>query len=220
MRRILLYALTCAALVAFAGCITYEQHTKFDEDGSGRVVVDTWVDYFGEDGEDGENGEETAAAETAAAEPELEISEEMGPAFASLEGVTVEENWVKMEGEGEDRVEHTRLILGFDDIDKLNGHGVFEDQAMTFEKKGKKFIFTQTITHEAEEEEEESSPESEELARTLFEGYTFTYSVVMPGKIVETNGTLGEDGRTATWEWPLYEFTQQEEIVMTAISKK
>jgi hypothetical protein len=37
---------------------------------------------------------------------------------------------------------------------------------------------------------------------------------------VETNGTLGEDGRTVTWEWPLYEFTQQEEIVMTAISKK
>lgn len=212
MRRILLYALTCAALVAVAGCITYEQHTKFDEDGSGRVVVDTWVDYFGEEGEDGE--------EAAAAEPELEISEEMGPAFASLEGVTVEENWIKMEGEGEERVEHTRLILAFDDVDKLNGHGVFEDQAMTFEKKGKKFIFTQTITHEAEEKEEESSPESEELARALFEGYTFTYSVVMPGKIVETNGTTGEDGRTVTWEWPLYEFTQQEEIVMTATSKK
>jgi hypothetical protein len=212
MGRILLHAVMCAALIAVAGCITYEQHTTFQEDGSGRVVVDTWVDYFAADEEDGEKA--------ATAEPELEIGEEMGPAFASLEGVTIEENWIKMEGEGEDRVEHTRLILGFDDVGKLAGHGVFEDQGMSFEKKGKKYTFTQTITHEREEEEEETSAESEELARSLFEGYTFTYSVVMPGKIVETNGTLGEDGRTVTWEWPLYEFTQQEEIVMTAISKK
>jgi len=212
MRRIILYAVACSVLVAVAGCISYEQHTTFEEDGSGRVVVDTWVDHFSEDGEDGE--------EAATAEPELEIGEEMGPAFASLDGVTVEENWIKLEGEGEDQVEHTRLVLGFDDVKKLMGHGVFEDQAMTFEKKGKKYIFAQTITHEPKEGEEEASAESEELARALFEGYTFTYTVAMPGKIVETNGTLAEDGRTVTWEWPLYEFTQQEEIVMTAISKK
>lgn len=212
MRRIILYAVTCGALVAVAGCITYEQHTTFEEDGSGRIVVDTWVDYFDEEEEDGE--------EAATAEPELEIGEEMGPAFASLDGVTVEENWIKLEGEGEDRVEHTRLVLGFDDVENLTGHGIFEDQDMSFEKKGKKYTFTQTITHKSEEEEEETSPESEELARALFEGYTFTYTVVMPGKIVETNGTLGEDGRTVTWEWPLYEFTQEEEIVMTAVSKK
>jgi hypothetical protein len=212
MRRIILHAVACVALGAVAGCISYEQHTTFEENGSGRVVVDTWVDHFADEGEEGE--------EAATAEPELEISEEMGPAFASLDGVKVEENWIKLEGEGEDAVEHTRLVLAFDDVKKLKGHGIFEDQGMSFEKKGKKYIFTQTITHESEEAEEETSAESEELARALFEGYTFTYTVVMPGKILETNGTPAEDGRTASWEWPLYDFTQQEEIVMTATSEK
>jgi len=214
MRRILIHVLTCAALVAVAGCISYEQHTTFEEDGSGRVVVDTWVDYFGED----EEGEEAGTAATQ--EPMLELGEEMGSAFASLDGVNIEENWIKLEGEGEDRVEHSKLALAFDKVENLTGRGIFEDQAMTFDKKGKKYIYTQTITHERDEPEEETTPESEELVRSLFEGYTFTYTVVMPGKIVESNGTVGEDGRTVTWEWPLYEFTQQDEIVMTATAKK
>ena len=42
----------------------------------------------------------------------------------------------------------------------------------------------------------------------------------MPGRVVDTNGTLGEDGRTVTWEWPLYDFSNQEKIVMTAASRK
>ena len=211
MLRIIVHVTMCGALVAVAGCISYEQHTTLEEDGSGRVVVDTWVDYFGED----EEGEGSATEE-----PQLEISEEMGSAFAALDGVTVEENWIKMEGEGEDRTEHTRLVLGFDKVENLAGSGIFDDQEMSFKKKGKKYIFTQTITHESEEETDEATTENEDLARTLFEGYTFTYTVVMPGEILETNGTLGEDERTVTWEWPLYEFTQQEEIVMTATSKK
>jgi hypothetical protein len=210
MRRVVLHALACGALVAVAGCISYEQHTTLEEDGSGRVVVDTWVDYF---------GEEEAGEETAAQEPELEIGEEMGSAFTALAGVTVEENWVKLEGEGEDRTEHTRLALGFDKIENLSGHGVFKDQELSFSKQGKKYTFTQTIAHELEEKTEEAA-EYEDLSRSLFEGYTFTYTVVMPGPVVETNGTLADDGRTVTWEWPLYDFTQQEEIVMTAASKK
>lgn len=210
MGRIIRAVALCGAMVVVAGCISYKQHTTFESDGSGRVIVDVWVDRFG----GAEEEDQAASAQTAP-----EINEEIGPAFAGLEGVTVEENWVKIEGEEDEQREHTRLVLTFDKVESLAGHGVFEKQELSFQKEDDEFAFTQTIRNEPEKEPQEYSDESEELARSLFEGYTFTYAVVMPGRVVDTNGTLGEDGRTVTWEWPLYDFSNQEKIVMTATSR-
>jgi hypothetical protein len=209
MGRIIRAVAISGALVVVAGCISYKQHITFERDGSGRIVVDVWVDRF----DTAEEEDQAASAQTAP-----EINEELGPAFAYLEGVTVEENWVKIEGEGDERRKHSRLALAFDKIERLAGRGVFEKQELSFEKEGNEFAFAQNIRNEPEEEPEEYSEESEELARSLFEGYTFTYSVVMPGRVVDTNGTLAEDGRTVTWEWPLYDFSNQETIIMTAVS--
>jgi hypothetical protein len=78
----------CCLLLMAAGCISYQQNTTFAEDGSGRIVVDTWVDYYGTGEDDTEAGGETP--------PAPEISEELGPAFAGLKGVKVEENWTKV----------------------------------------------------------------------------------------------------------------------------
>jgi hypothetical protein len=144
----------------------------------------------------------------------------MGPAFADLAGVRIEENWVKVESEGEERLEHTRLVLAFDDVAKLNGHGAFTNQKITFQKDGDEFLFKQQIIKERTEEPAESTPETEELARVLFEGYTFTYTLVMPGRVVASNGTVADDGRTVTWEWPLYELAHLDEIEMTATSRE
>ncbi|GEM_PF-1325480 len=211
MRRVITAAALCGILALIAGCISYEQHTTLESDGSGRMVMDTWVDYFGTD----EGGDQ---AEGEDATPE--ISEELGPAFADLKGVAIEENWTKIEGEGDNRQEHTRLTLTFDKVERLNGKGVFENQELSFQKKGDEFVFTQVIHNKRKEQTEDYSAESEELARTLFEGYTITYTVVMPGRVVDTGGTLGEDGRTVTWKWPLYDFSNEEEITMTATSRK
>jgi hypothetical protein len=211
MRRLTTAATLCGALIFVTGCISYEQHTAFESDGSGRVVLDAWVDYFAGDEEEGQEAEENA---------QPEISEELGPAFADLEGVKIEENWTELEGEGEERREHTHLVLSFDKVERLNGHGAFKNQKLTFQKNGDEFSFKQVIHNDRKEEQEESTEESEELARTLFEGYTFTYTVVMPGRVVDTGGTVGDDGRTVTWEWPLFEFANEEEIIMTATSQK
>jgi len=210
MRYIIRAGALCGALAIVGGCISYKQHTTFESDGSGRMVVDVWVDHL----EIAEEEDQAASAETAP-----EIDEGLGPAFADLDGVTVEENWVKIEGEEDDRREHTRFVLSFDTVERLAGHGVFEDQELSFQKEDGWFAFTQTIQNLPKKEPQEYSKESEELARSLFEGYTLTYTVVMPGRVVDTNGTLGEDGRTVTWEWPLYEFSNQEKIVMTASSR-
>jgi hypothetical protein len=210
-RNTQMVALCCLALLA-AGCISYQQNTTFAEDGSGRIVVDTWLDYYGTEEDGAEESNATSAAP--------DISEELGPAFADLEGVKIEENWTKVEGEGDEKREHTHLVLAFDKVETLNGFGVFKNQQLSFENAGPKFVFTQVIRNERADDEEEASPESEELARTLFEGYTFTYTLTMPGNVSETNGTLSDDGRTVTWEWPLYDFSNQEEITMTATSSQ
>lgn len=210
MRHIIRAGTLCGALAIVAGCVSYKQHTTFESDGSGRMVVDVWVDRL----ETAEEEDQAASAETAP-----EINEELGPAFAGLDGVTVEESWVKVEGEEDERREHSRLVLAFDKVESLAGHGVFEEQELSFQKDGDEFAFTQTIQNELEKEPQEYSKESEELARSLFEGYTLTYTVVMPGRVADTNGTLGEDGRTVTWEWPLYDFSNQEKIIMTATSR-
>jgi hypothetical protein len=211
MRFLVIALAISATLAVITGCISYEQQATFESDGSGRIAIDTWVDYFDGDEEGGQPEEEPA---------QPEISEELGSAFANLEGVTIEENWARLEGEGEERREHTRLVLSFDKVERLNGLGIFQNQNLTFQKKGDEFAFRQFIRNEREEEKEESTEESEELARTLFEGYTFTYTVVMPGRVIDTGGTVGEDGRTVTWEWPLYDFANEDEIVMTATSQK
>ncbi len=203
MRKLLWLGGFSVAMVA--GCISYEQKITFQPDGSGTVVADMWVDRLSPTADD-----EGPAVEA----PTPEVSEEMGPAFADLEGVAVAENWVKVEGEGDDRREHTRLALNFGDVGKLVGHGIFDKQELSFRKEGDNFVFAETIHNNPQESE--SSAESEELARAMFEGYTFTYTVVMPAAVVETNGTLAENQRTVTWSWPLYDFATLDEIVMTA----
>lgn len=211
MRRTITTAALWGCLAIVAGCISYEQHIAFENDGSGRIILDTWVDYFATD----EAGEQ-AAGEKAPSE----VGEELGPAFAGIKGVTIEENWTKIEGEGDNRREHTRLVLKFDKVERLNGHGVFKNQELSFKKKRREFAFTQVIRNEQKERSEEYSEESEKLARTLFEGYTITYTVVMPGRVVDADGTVGEDGRTVSWEWPLYDFSNEEKIIMTVTSRK
>jgi hypothetical protein len=211
MRRTIYAAALCGCLVMVAGCISYEQHITFESDGSGRVVLDTWVDYFDND----EGGDQAVGEKTAP-----EIGEELAPAFAGLKGVTIEENWTKVEGEEDNRREHTRLVLTFDKVERLNGRGVFENQKLSFKKKGKEFAFTQVIRNEQKEETEDYAEESEELARTLFEDYTLTYTVVMPGRVTDADGAVGDDGRTVTWQWPLYDFSNEEEITMKATSRK
>lgn len=222
--------LAAAALAALvAGCVSLQQQTTLNADGSGRMVVDMWVDNMADLAGTAEGTPGTAAtaetAGTAAAAPapkELAVSEEMGPAFANVEGVKIEENWIKTETEGEGEAakkrDHTRLVLSFDNIERLKGHGVFEKADLAAKVKGGKFSFSQVIHNEPKDKESESSAESEALAKQMFEGYTFTYSVTMPGEVKETNGTVAEDKRTVTWSWPLYDFSQMKTVEMTATS--
>ncbi|MGD8718711.1 MAG: hypothetical protein PVH29_07800 [Candidatus Zixiibacteriota bacterium] len=217
MQRFFSIIAVCAALAVVAGCISYQQNTKFEADGSGTLTIDTWMFYFDDEPTGGQGTDPEAEAPTTAADS---LTGDLGAPFEGVEGVTIEDQWEKVEGEGDERQTHSHLVLSFDKIGTLNGTGAFENQEMSFEEKDGKYVFLQTIINEHEEDPKEVTPESKELARALFEGYTFTYSVEMPGKITETNGTVGEDGRTVTWEWPLYDFASAEKTVMSATAER
>ncbi len=209
--------LVIVAAAALTGCISLTQYVKLNADGSARVTVDTWVDDFS----DLESSASTAAATAAqppTPPPEPTLEDDMGPAFKNLAGITVAENWVQREEVEGKKIIHSKLVLDVDRLDRLNGVGLYKDTTFTSGKKGKDVAFGQ-VTLNKREKKEEPSPESEELVRKMFEGYTFTYVVEMPGEVKSTNGTLGADKRTVTWKWPLYEFTQMEKVEMTASAK-
>jgi len=218
-----------AAALAMAACVSYQQKLALHADGSGRLEADMWVDDMS--GLTAALTAATAAPATATAETavaaataERPVSEEMGSAFANVAGLKIVENWALLETTGEgasaSKKEHTRLVLDFDNLELLKGHGIFAKQDLAFKTKGGKCTFTQLIRNDRKKEKaEEPSPETEALTRQMFDGYTFSYEVVMPGEVTDTNGTVAADKRTVTWSWPLYDFTEMEEIKMTATSK-
>jgi len=220
MKKVRLVA-AAAVAGALAGCISYQQHIKLNADGSGKIIMDMWMDDIAGLTEGLGGTAETAApaGEAEGAEKELTVPDEMGPAFQGLEGVTIEENWIRRE-EAEDKDgtarEHSHLVLTFDKLERLNGHGVFTKQELAATTKGKKIAFSHIIRNDQEKEEAGTTPEAAAFAREILAAYTFTYTIEMPAAVTETNGSLAEDNVTVTWRWPLYELSEQKEVKMTA----
>ena len=226
MRKTLVAGVMLAAGL-LCGCISLKQYVKLNADGSAIVTVETWVDDLSELGEPEAGTAETAAAATAEPTPAVKptppaeptVEDEMGPAFGGREGIEVVENWARRE-EKEDgtKVIHTKLIMNVDRLDRLSGIGCFENTTFTEGKKGKDLTFGEVVLN-TQEKKEAASAESEELVRKMFEGYTFTYVLEMPGEVKAADGAIGEDKRTVTWSWPLYDFTRMDKVEMTATGK-
>lgn len=189
-----------AAVLLAAGCMDYSQKIVVAEDGSATVTIDGWLD------EALAGVSEDLSAETGESE-NIFLSEFEGEPGVEILGSSVETD----EATG---VEHHHITFNVESPDALEDLPSFgESGSVKWETNGGEVTFEQKIRNETEEYE---AAEDEELMRSLFEGYTWTYEVVMPGPITQTNGTVGADGRTVTWTWPLFDFTRVEEVVMTA----
>jgi len=232
MKNVLVPILAVVAALGMAGCVSMTQNIVFNADGTSKVTLDMWVDDLSRWGADaaattGTPGTASTAA-TAAQPPAAEtpavteqppaVEAEMGSAFAAISGVTIEENWAKYEGEGDARKTHTHLVMSVDKIEKLSKVGVFKDTDLSLGKKSGKLTFAQKMVNN-QQKKEETTPETDQMMRELFKGYTMTYVVTMPGEVKETNGTLSEDKRTVTWQWSLYDFSKMETVELTATAK-
>ncbi|UCE26757.1 MAG: hypothetical protein JSW52_10490 [Candidatus Coatesbacteria bacterium] len=201
MRYCALILAVGAAVLLAAGCMDYSQKIVIQEDGSAMVVLDGWLD------ESLTGLSEEVSAETGVPE-NIFLSE-----FEGEPGVEITDSYV--ETNEKTKVEHHHVTVNVESSDALDDLPSFGGSAgnVKWETGGGEATFEQKLYNEPEAYD---SAEEEDLMRSLFEGYTWTYEVVMPGPITQTNGTVGADGRTVTWTWPLFDFARVEEIVMTA----
>jgi hypothetical protein len=181
-----------------AGCIDYEQTITINEDLSGyaefNIAKSPYLgDNMNEDGSMMDN-------------PVNFLAED----FSKVPGCKVEEDSYSYSAETE--MEYFSAKLKLDDINAINGYGMFEnDRMLSITKENGVITYREEIMTTGEHAPPETSAEGEisedeKMMREMMEGYSFTYRVIMPSVVTETNGEIGEDGRTVTWTWPTSEF--------------
>jgi hypothetical protein len=197
----IILAVGTAAFLA-AGCMDYSQKIVVHEDGSATVTIDSWLDEV-----------LTGLAEEIIVEDGFSGNILLYE-FENKPGIEILDSFVEIdEKTGLERhhvefnVESSKVL---EDLPSFGKSG-----SAKWETNGDGVSFERILRNDDAIKEYENA-EDEESMRSLFEGYTWTYEVVMPGPVTETNGTVGADGRTATWSWSLFDITLLEEIVMTA----
>jgi len=170
MRR--LAALT-TLLFLLQGCITYEQHTTLEEDGSGSMEIHYFISekmfMWMKDGT-------------------LAFNEDSVRHQYAADGITVES--AHTASQASDSTRHVRVRLAFDDITRLPECRGFEKLTFLWQREGDIFRFAQDI------------PMANDTDNEFLEEYTFTYSYVFPGTIRECNADTVE-GNRAVWVFPL-----------------
>jgi hypothetical protein len=200
---------TTAVWAAFvvAGCFRYEQTVVLNADGTADVTVSYSV-----------------PATLAGEEPELTANlPDAGPGSSSNEeeaaalksafrrfGVEVVDSSVAVEGDF-----LTYAVNGtVADAGVLGRVLPYFDGHETEYKAGDKSVtFKETIENELSKEERPTD-EEKPLIEALFPDCGFTFRVVMPGQVLETNGTVSTDGRTVEWCFGLAEFLFAEKVEM------
>lgn len=89
----------------------------------------------------------------------------------------------------------------------------FDEHKTEYEADGETVKFKETIENELSKNERPTD-EEKLLAEALFPDCGFTFRVVMPGPVKETNGTVSADGRTVEWCFGLAEFLFSENVEM------
>ncbi|UCE26756.1 MAG: hypothetical protein JSW52_10485 [Candidatus Coatesbacteria bacterium] len=202
MRYIRLAVVTTAVALFAIGCMDYSQKIVIWEGGSALITQDGWLD--------------PAVKETAG---ELGI----GTGYSEIlflgkydgnPGVVVGDSYVEIDEEANVEHHHAEFTVEssgcLDDWSFIHNLGEID-----WKSDGDELVFEQKLINEPAKDME---PEEAEFTRAMYEGYDYTYAftVVMPGPVTETNGSLGDDGRTVTWSWPFSDLTVEYELTMTA----
>jgi hypothetical protein len=197
--RLALVGLAVAAVLIVAGCINYDQTMTLGADGSGMVTV-----HYTSDDPTGAQGT-----------PVLSFTEEEITAEYADSNVTVSDIAVVVPAEGEEGSHEATYVLAFDKVTDLNGYGVFAvgdemTQIFALADAGDTAVFTQTCTLTMDVEDTSGLTD-----------YKFTYSLTCPGAVIDTDadGTVGADGNTVTWEYPLPELIN-DTVEMSATYEK
>jgi hypothetical protein len=182
MKRKLIFATLLAVVVVLAaGCIDYDQKITLNADGSGTLVI-----HYASDDPEGTSGA-----------PVLPFTED--EIVAGYKGSNLVVRDIVPDAESDEYHAGVTYQIDFDDVVDLNNYGAFafEDklsQTFYLNDLGDTTSFMQTTTLTMDVED-----------TSMLDSYKFTYKLVCPGDITETNGTLSSDGRTVAWSYALPE---------------
>lgn len=196
MKRKLIFATSLAAVIVLAaGCINYDQKMTLNDDGSGTVIV-----RYASDDPEGTGGA-----------PVLPFTE--GEIVAGYKGSNLVVRDVVPDAEGDEYQAGVTYQIDFDDVADLNNYGAFafEDkltQTFYLNDLGDTLSFMQTTSLTMDVED-----------TSMLDSYKFTYKLVCPADVTETNGTLSGDGRTVAWLYTLPELIN-DTVEMTATYEK
>jgi hypothetical protein len=205
----LLLTLTAATAVFTAGgCFRYEQTVVLNADGTADVTVSYSVPavVVSEDRNPPVNPLPDAAP---AAGSYVDEAAALKSAFRRF-GIEVTDASV-----AEDDDFQTYTVYGIaPDAGALGSSLPFFDKHETeFKADDDSVKFSEVIENELSKNERPTD-EEKPLLEALFPDCGFTFRVVMPGPLTETNGTIGADGRTVEWRFGLAEFLFSEKIEM------
>lgn len=202
------------AVLFIIGCIEYEEKITVKADGSGTMTVhymirESMLQLAQDDG-------------MPLTFDKNEIEQEL-----KSDKVTVE----NVESYTEDEKRHIVTTLRFKDINDLPNKWVFRDREMSFTSEGDFYIFRSVFSMGKEKGENkaagaEQSPQEElgafgeQFTEALFGEYTFTFSVEMPGEIIEADPDATIEQNVVIWEFSLARLSDMQKIEMTARAKK
>ena len=128
------------------------------------------------------------------------------------EGVRVEKFETKAEGDKQ----HFYVQVSFDHVTDLNQTKTFKEMPFEWKKEGKTVTFQQTLKGKGEQASG-TDQTGDQMAAAMLGNASFKFKVNLPSKALpspETNGTIVEDGRTVTWEYPLTELGKGNKVMI------
>jgi hypothetical protein len=206
--RYLIAIAAALTVILTAGCIDYEQTITINEDLSGDAEFNIGMNpYMGEN-----MNEDGSMSETP--------SNFLVKDYSNVAGCKIVSDSYSYDPDIE--LEHYSIGLKFDNLNDINGYGLYEqDKTLSVTEEDGVITYREEVVFHNEEPppnpiDESEMSDDERMIREMMEGFTFTYRVVMPGAVTETNGEIDEDGRTVTWIWPASEFIQLGDIEVFA----
>lgn len=196
-----------------AGCINYDQEVQLNANGSGKIMIHyslaqqlVGMMAMG-DQSGGEQKQDMPFKVT-----EAEIRKDL-----TVKGVRIDKFEQKTEGDQA----NFYITVSFDNIKDLNQSEMFKKMPFDWSKNGAVTTFTQTLKGNTEKKEESADDQTgKQMAQAMFGNAAFKFKVVLPAKAMpspDTNGTIGEDGKTVSWTVPLVEaMDNKTDTLMTA----
>ncbi|RPI17503.1 MAG: hypothetical protein EHM58_08935 [Ignavibacteriae bacterium] len=174
------------------GCVSYEQTTTLNEDGSGSMSIHYWstINNIVKGGGD---------SFFAYYFDENKAKEEFTSSNTQVNSVKIEEKL-------EDSTKHVRIELTFKDINKLFEARGFKSSQPTWKESSDGMELRYILKRDS------VAHSRIVLNEVYYKDYYVTYTFNMPNDIVSTNASKKE-GNTLTWEFKLTNFNKDIEMI-------